>query len=190
MYSIKMHGGKELTVGKKQKETLSALWDTYLSKKVNRTFSIEDEMYKVSDIKSIEKSTSSEKRLASGSKMINDSDAEFEAEVKRFLALPVDKKVSGRRSFMDMAFTILSGNRIPEEHIPKVKEMLFEFYKANPNRLYPDMVPFRDLMVNSLEVIQTDQPKQRDEIPKINTLMAGAGFLKVMLNEDLIRASS
>jgi len=189
MWAIRLRNEKDLLVDNKQKEAISVMWDNYIKNKINSKFSINGAEYLASEIRFIEKSQSSEKRILSGTEMVNNATKEYNEEIARFIKLPTAEKVTQRRQFMDLAFTVISGNKIPEANKQKVKEILLDFYSKNPKRMYPDMMPFKNLMEYSLEVKQTDAGLKRDEIPKINTLMMGMGFLRGMLNDDLIRVA-
>lgn len=189
MWNIILKNGKEILVNYDQKQKVSMVWDVFLKTKVNNKFSLEGEEYMVSEIRYIEKSKSSENRIASGTEMVLRTIQEYDKEIARFTRLSPKDKVTQRRKFMDMAFYIMSGNNVPEENLTKVRDILLDFFIENPDRMYPDMTPFKNLMQYTADVKQTDGGLRGDEAPRINTIMMGGKLLKTMLNDDMVRVS-
>jgi hypothetical protein len=187
MYTIKFKGGKEIEVTKQQKEPISTLWSAYFRKKQNSVFVVGGSEYQVAEIKAIEKARSSTQRMSNGSKQIEDSHREYMVERKRFLSLPLDQKVSQRKSFMGMFFMVMTGVDMPEEVVPDVKRILLDFFKENPTRMFPNPELFRDIMFKfeTTQVKATDTRDQHDQAQQVNTILMGSGMLKRLLATDM-----
>lgn len=188
MYTIKLNGGKELQVEPTQKEKIIKLWNAYHEKKENKPFSVDGEFYKISDVRSIEKSLDSSKKLTEITEFIRNEDLEYQKNRKAFLSLPIEQKVTQSKSFMEFAFTTMSGNKMPEDKKPQIKKILLDFFTENPKRMYPDMTLFKNLMEYTAQVKQTDTPTRRDEAQPTNPILVGGTLLRKIIGEDIFLA--
>lgn len=141
-YQIKIRGENEgIEVDNDKGLKILGAWNSYLENKRDNNIAIQIGSFHgtVSDIKSIRKEADA-KTVA----------PEFEQYIREHtrVANMTPKEKASRGGFLKLMHFALTSKRLEDEAQEfkvKMVELALEFFKVNPNRIYPDPIVFKEL---------------------------------------------
>lgn len=142
-YKVILKDKKEFELSETQKIKIEDAYELWINERKDTLIKLNGTSFSASNIDKVLRL--SDPKIQSA-QMIQKINNDYLAERKRFVKLPIDQKVTQKRAFIDFMFLSLTGNRIPEENIQEIKTITLNFFKENPNRLYPDITLYKHLM--------------------------------------------
>ena len=137
---------KEFEITNDQKKEIIPAWSFFTQKRQDTLIKIKNiPEFQASQIQFIENATKSNNKTTSNNHVEN-VNAVFRKDKEEFLKLSIQEKVTKSKSFLNFMFLCLSGEKIQEESIDKIKLITIDFFKNNTKRMFPDPILYRHLI--------------------------------------------